>query len=107
LLTVVAENEGSEDCVEFLGEIPYVVASLCHELSLLERRLENQRVHIQTVKSELNNNEEVVLGDKYESQVVKDVSILRKHSEIFVLNDWDNSDENLCADTGKCEVNLK
>lgn len=34
------------------------MANLWHELSLLEKRLENQRVSVQVVKSELNENEE-------------------------------------------------
>ena len=49
LLTVVVENVGSEECVEFLIEIPDDMESLLHELIVLERRLENQRVHIQNV----------------------------------------------------------
>ena len=43
------ENGGSEECVEFLREIPDEMESLFHELIFLECRLENQRVHIQNI----------------------------------------------------------
>jgi len=35
-------EEDNEDCTGLLGEIPSEMANLWHELSLLEKRLENQ-----------------------------------------------------------------
>ena len=52
LLMVVAESEDSEDCVEFVEEIPSEMLKLYHELSILEERLDNQRIHIQVAKTE-------------------------------------------------------
>jgi len=40
------KEEDSEDCREILGEIPSEMENLWHELSLLEKRLENQKVFI-------------------------------------------------------------
>ena len=68
---VVAKSEDSEDCVEFLEEIPSEMVSLYDELSLLEERLENQRIQIQVAKTELNENEEVVMNGKHEKGISK------------------------------------
>ena len=57
--TINVKKENNEDCAEFLGEIPSEMVSLYNELSLLEKRQENQRVQVQNVKSELNENEVV------------------------------------------------
>lgn len=40
------KEEYSEDCIEFLGEIPSEMADLWHKLSHLEKRLENQRISV-------------------------------------------------------------
>lgn len=53
------KEEDSEDCTELLEEIPSEMENLWYELSLLEKRLENQKVSVRVVKSELNENEEV------------------------------------------------
>jgi chaperonin cofactor prefoldin len=90
-----------------LGEIPSEMQDLFHELSLLEKRLENQRVSIHIVKLELNENEEVIMDEKHEKEFVKDIELQRKHSGAFVFSDLNNSDENLFANPEKCEVNLK
>jgi len=66
LLIVDVEEEDNEDCAEYLGEISNEMVSLYHELSLLEQRLEKQKVGIQATKLELNGNEEVVMDEKHE-----------------------------------------
>jgi len=63
------KEEDSEDCIDLLGKIPSEMANLWHELSLLDKRLENQRISVQDVKSELNENEEV----HYSGQEQKDI----------------------------------
>ena len=50
------KDEDSEVCTELLIEISSEMENLWHELSLLEKRLENQKVSVQVVKSELNEN---------------------------------------------------
>ena len=52
-------EEDNEDCTELLGEIPNEMGNVWHELRLLEKMLENQKVSVQVVKSKLNENEEV------------------------------------------------
>ena len=75
------------------------MVSLSHELILLEKRLEKQRVSIQTVKLELNKNEEVVIDDKCGKGVVKYVDIQRKYSGAFVIDSLNKADGNLYADS--------
>ena len=94
---VIAESEYSEDYVEFLEEIPSEMVRLYHELSLLEERLKNQRIHIQVGKTELNENEEVFMNGKYEKGIVKYIGIQRKQSEAFVLDKLIDSGEGSCA----------
>lgn len=53
---VCDREEDSEDCIKSLGGIPSEMENLWHELSLLEERLEDQKVRVQTVKSEVNEN---------------------------------------------------
>lgn len=106
-LIVDAEEEDNEDCIKYMGEIPKEMVSLYHELNLLERRLEKLQVDIQVAKLELNEDEEVVIYDKSEKEVVRDIKFLRKQSETFVLEDLNNYGKNLCIDTGKHEVSSK
>jgi hypothetical protein len=106
-LIVDAEEEDNEDCIEYMGEIPKEMVSLYHELDLLEQRLEKQQVDIQVAKLELDGDEEVVIYEKSEKEVVRDIEFLRKQSETFVLEDLNNYGKNLCADTGKHEVSSK
>ena len=49
-LEINVEEENDEESVEFLEQIPSEMADLWHELSLLEKRLENQRMSIHIVK---------------------------------------------------------
>lgn len=51
------KEEDSEGCIEFLGEIPSQMEDLWHKLSILEKRIENQRIGIQTIQLELNKNQ--------------------------------------------------
>ena len=75
---IISENEDNEDCAEFLGGIPDEMVSLYHELILLEKRLEKHKIFIQAARSELNENEEIVLGDKREKGVFKNVDLQRR-----------------------------
>jgi len=70
-LIIDAEEKDKETCAEFLEEIPSEMEDLWHELSLLENRLENQRMSIQTIQLELSGDEEVVINDKSEEEAVK------------------------------------
>lgn len=65
------KEEYSEDCMELLGEIPNEMENLWHEISLLEKRLENQRVGVQVVKSELNENEEVHYNGQEQEDIIE------------------------------------
>jgi len=58
-LNFALKEEDSEDGIEILGGIPSEMTDWWHELSLLEERLEDPKVSVQIVKSELNENEEV------------------------------------------------
>jgi hypothetical protein len=106
-LIVDVEEEDNEDCIEYMGEIPKEMVSLYHKLNLLEQRLEKQQVDIQVAKLELDADEEVVIYDKSEKEVVRDIKFLRKQSETFLLEDLNNYGKNLCADTRKHEVSSK
>jgi len=63
--------EDSEDCTKLLEEIPSEMENLWHELSLLEKRLENQNVSIQVIKSELNENEEVHYSGQGQEDIIE------------------------------------
>ena len=52
-----AEEKDSETCAEFLEEILSEMEDLCHELSLLENRLANQRMKILIVQLKLDKGE--------------------------------------------------
>jgi len=75
---------------------------LC-ELSLLEKRLENHRMSIQTIKLELNKKED----DRHGKGIVKNFEFLSKQSKVLMPGDLYNSGKNLFVDLGKSEVNAK
>lgn len=80
-----AEKENDEDCAGLMGEVPREIEDLWYELSLLENRLENQRVSIHTVQLELSGNEEAVIDDKSKKKAVKNIKFPRKRSRVVVL----------------------
>ena len=48
--------ESIEDCTESFSK---EMTGLWHELSVLEQRLEAQRISVQSIKTEMNGNKEV------------------------------------------------
>lgn len=106
LKTNVTDNEASEDRAELLGEIPNEMIDLWHESSLLEKRKENQRISDHIVQPELNENEEIVMDEKYGKEDVRNVGTMRKQDKAFVFDELIDSDEYLYIGTRQCEVNL-
>lgn len=65
------KEKDSEDCRELLGEISSEMENLWRELNILEKRLENKKVSVLVVKSELNENEEVHCSGQGQEYIIK------------------------------------
>lgn len=78
--------------------------NLWHELSLLEKRLENQRVSIQVVKSRLNENEKVHYSGQEQEDIIE-ANDAEKRSIEDLISCLQNEEEERLA--GSLMISLK
>lgn len=84
------KEEYSEDCRKLLGEIPSEMENFWQELSILEKRLEDQKVGVQGVKSKLNENEEVHYNGQGQKYIIRIDGVEERLAD-SLMNSTENS----------------
>lgn len=66
---------------------------LWHETSLLEERLENQRLSVQGVKLELNENEEVHYSGQEQEEIIEEDDVEKRSIEDLIISSENEEEE--------------